>query len=182
MRVRSMLMVSLIAVICGACTYGQEEISLDDLERSTDLTQDIVIQTTVPVLGIILDPTIPAKDDGKQSTASMTITTSAGDWVIDTVRLVDEVRGTKAGADQTFLLILFKSPDGGAIKMEDFASARQEVETGIKGKGDDLHICTMGGILESGETALGCIVPLSLKNYEFYWGDNPIIELVVPGS
>ena len=66
--------------------------------------------------------------------------------------------------------------------MEDFASARQTVETGIKGEGDDLYICTMGGILESGETALGCIVPLSLQSYEFYWGDNPIIELVAPES
>ena len=182
MRVRSMLFVSLIAVICGACTSRQAGVSPDNLNRSSDLTQEIVLQTTVPAQSSDLQSTDPVKDGGKQSAEAMTIITSAGDWIIDSVRLVDEVRGTKAGPDQTILLIIFKSPDGGAINMEDFASARQTVETGIKGEGDDLYVCTMGGILESGETALGCIVPLSMQSYKFYWGDNPTIELAAPES
>lgn len=182
MRVRSMLFVLLIGAICVACTARTAEVSTDNLNGATDLAQDIVLQTSAPEQGNVNGTALPVQGGGDQSTASMTIKTSAGEWVINSVRLVDEVRGIKAGPDQTILLILFKSPDGGTIKMEDFSAARQTVETGIKGEGDDLYVCTMGGILESGETALGCIVPLSMQSYKFYWGDNPIIELKAPES
>lgn len=182
MRVRSILFVLIFGVIGGACSFGTAVVSPDNLNLSPGFTQDIVLQTSVPEQGKVNRTTIPAQEDGEQFTDSMMISTSAGDWVIDSVRLVDEVRGTKAGPDQTILLILFKSPDGGTIKMEDFSAARRTVETGIKGEGDDLYICTMGGLLESGETALGCIVPLSMQSYKFYWGDNPIIELNAPES
>lgn len=156
MRIRYLLVVSILLIFCTACNAGQSKVS-----------QDSVAQ-----------PIVPAQDNAAQPTDSTVIQTSVGDLAIDSIRLVDEVHGTKAGSDQTILLILFKRPDGVDIKMEDFQAARQNVEAGIKGEDGTLYICTMGGKLESGETALGCIVPISLETYKFYWGDNPIIELL----
>jgi hypothetical protein len=139
-------------------------------------------QPNVSTQASAVQPTAPGQDNTAQPTDSTVIQTSVGDLAIDSIRLVDEVHGTKAGPDQTILLILFKRLDGVDIKMEDFQAARQNVEAGIKGEDGTLYICTMGGKLESGETALGCIVPISLKTYKFYWGANPIIELLPPNG
>lgn len=145
----------------------------------------IFLLILVNIMGISacdVNPSNVTPESSLESADSLMIETSNGDWIIDSVRLTDEVRGTKAGAGQTILLILLKQADGGDINPEDLMNARQNVEVGILGEGDNRYICTMGGLLESGETAIGCIVPVSMEAYKFYWGDNPIIQLVAPES
>ncbi len=171
MRKISILLFSMLIMFCTACNPNPSDVSMDNAASSTGSTQENASQSSAL-----------AQENILQSTDSTLIQTSTGDMVIDSIRLVNEVRGTKAGPDQIILLILIKRADGSDIKMEDFATARQNVEAGIKGEGGNLYICTMGGILESGETALGCIVPVSLETYKFYWGDNPIIELLPPNT
>jgi hypothetical protein len=171
MRIKLILVVSLLIIFCTACIAGKSDVKQDSAKQSLDSAQNNAIWSTdTPQVGTL------------QSVDSTVIQTSTGDLVIDSIRLVDEVHGTKAGPDQTILLILFKRPDGGDIKMEDFLAARQNVEAGIKGEDGKLYVCTMGGKLESGETALGCFVPVSMETYKFYWGDNSVIELVSPNG
>jgi len=149
MRVRLMLLCSILAIICAGCGAT---------------------------------PTEVAAERGVQSMDAAVISTSIGDLSVDSIRFVDEVHGVQAGEGQTILLVLLKRVDGGELTTEEILSARDGVEAGILGSDGTPYICTMGGILDSGETAVGCMVPASLETWQFYWGENPLVELVAPGE
>jgi hypothetical protein len=151
MQIRWLLLPISLLILCAGC--------------QTALIQTAPTQT--PVQGEL------------QPMSTAVIQTTIGDLSMDSTRFVQEINGAKAEKGQTILLIAFKRMDGKKLTLEDFHSARSQVEAGLLAADGTPYVCTMGGYLD-GETVMGCIIPDSLDPLKFFWGDNPKVELDRP--
>ena len=117
--------------------------------------------------------------------SQQTLKTAMGDFVIDSVRLLDEVKDSQAPSGQKFLLIGLVDSNRqklipGEFSLESFQATIQESQSDIyiQGKdGSQSYYSHMGGWVED-DFVIGFTVPVE-EAYTLYWPDNAPIALNV---
>jgi len=110
------------------------------------------------------------------------VKTTMGEFIISSVRLVDEVHDQQSEPGEKFLLIVLTDPNGknlvpGEFLLEDFQKMIQDSngQIYVTGADDSKIISTMAGWVED-EFALGFRVPI-VDSYTLFWSGNSPIEL-----
>jgi len=129
-------------------------------------------KSTLPVIG----------EENKTEPEQQVLKTTMGDFVINSVRLVDEVNDQQSQPGEKFLLVILTDLNGknlvpGEFLLEDFQKMIQDSNGQIYvfGKGDFQIISTMAGWVED-EFALGFRVPI-VDSFTLSWPGNSPIEL-----
>jgi hypothetical protein len=114
--------------------------------------------------------------------------TTMGDFIIVSVRLVDEARDTKAPPGDKFLLVELARPGMEKLVMGEFSlESFQEMVTDdrseiyvMRDEGSQLFYSGMGGWLTEDEFVMGFTVfqPLP-ETYTLYWTGNSPVELTI---
>jgi hypothetical protein len=114
--------------------------------------------------------------------AQQTLRTKMGDFLITSVRRVDEVQGEKSQPTEKFLLLILTQPGvenlvPGEFSLESFQNMIQESNGQIYIFGNDNSpvISTMAGWVQD-EFVMGFRVPIA-DSYTLYWPGNSPIEL-----
>lgn len=160
-----------------------------------------LLTACVPSLSVSLTPTIvnieplttPTSSPNIVSspeTAYPLIKTTMGDFIIVSVRLVDEARDTKAPPGDKFLLLELARPGMeklvmGEFPLESFRVMVTDDRSGVyilRDDGSQLFFSGMGGWLNEDEFVIGFTVfqPLP-ESYTLYWTGNSPIELNIEG-
>lgn len=123
--------------------------------------------------------------DATAEPSTRVLKTSMGEFLIDSVRVADQVKDIAAPEGEQFLLISFTYPDGtnpvaGEFSLEDFQAMINSGEGDIYVESDDgtkILYTQMGGWLED-DFVFGFRVPVG-KAYTLHWGGNDPIPLDV---
>lgn len=109
--------------------------------------------------------------------------TTMGDFVIVSVRFVEEVNGAKPQIGEKILLVFLTQPgsvklDPAKFSLEEFDNMihNSDIEIYILGNDGSHTISTMGGWVDD-EFAMGFRVPLEAKMFTLYWSGNSPIDL-----
>lgn len=144
----------------------------------------------IPNSSTPLPPTAPEPDavqvpTSGPETAQPLLKTEQGDFVIASVRLVDEANGVKPQVGEKLLLVILAQPDltnldPSNFSLESFSNMTHAPSTEIYILGNDgsQTISTMGGWVGD-EFAMGFRVPADLNTYTLYWTGNSPIPLRV---
>jgi hypothetical protein len=149
-----------------------------------------IIITTIAAILLAACSQTPAPQTKIESTATpsvLTLSTTMGDFVIVSTRLVDSVHDTQAPPGSKFLLIGLTKPDLkklvlGEFSLEDFQKMINADHKNIFITGSDgsqSAYTQMGGWIED-DFVIGFTVPI-VETYTLYWTGNPPI-LLVPSS
>jgi len=110
-----------------------------------------------------------------------------GDFVIQSVSLVDEVHEQKSRPGEKYLLLILAQPDGenlvpGEFSLEDFQKMIQEShgQIYVAGKDGSMSISNMAGWIQDDFT-MGFTVPV-VESYTLQWPDNSPLELTPNGQ
>jgi hypothetical protein len=113
--------------------------------------------------------------------------TTMGDFVISSVRVVDEVHDQNARAGEAFLLVILTKPSSehlvrGEFSLEAFQKMIQDSsgQIYVSGEDDSQFISTMAGWVED-EFAMGFTVQMA-KSYDLHWPGNSPIRLSPKGK
>ncbi|HLO14298.1 MAG TPA: hypothetical protein VK206_05685 [Anaerolineales bacterium] len=113
--------------------------------------------------------------------------TTMGDFLITSVRLVDEVHGEKSQPGDKFLLVILTQPGvanliPGEFSLESFQNMIRDShgQIYVLGNDDSPTISTMAGWVQD-EFVMGFRVPMA-ESYTLYWPGNSPIELNPKGQ